>query len=177
MKNLARQKMNKQKGFTLIELVVVIVILGILAVTAAPKFINVQDDAKTATLKAVKASMQSASTLIHSKALIVGREGAVSSATAYVTVNGVKIQINYGYPLANYAAANAANPGNWGNLLDLNTTEFTMSVVGTQFVVHPADTSAPSTVSATATTTNNCYVYYTQATATLSPTYTVVECM
>ncbi len=34
--------MSKQKGFTLIELVVVIVILGILAVTAAPKFMNLQ---------------------------------------------------------------------------------------------------------------------------------------
>ena len=38
--------MKKQGGFTLIELVVVIVILGILAVTAAPRFLNLQDDAK-----------------------------------------------------------------------------------------------------------------------------------
>lgn len=38
--------MKKQAGFTLIELVIVIIILGILAVTAAPKFLNLQDDAR-----------------------------------------------------------------------------------------------------------------------------------
>ena len=43
--------MKKQGGFTLIELVVVIVILGILAVTAAPKFLNLQDDAKNSGVK------------------------------------------------------------------------------------------------------------------------------
>ena len=41
----------KKNGFTLIELVVVIVILGILAVVAAPKFMNLQNDARNASLK------------------------------------------------------------------------------------------------------------------------------
>ncbi|MDW3189737.1 type II secretion system protein, partial [Vibrio sp. Vb0932] len=43
--------MKKQTGFTLIELVVVIVILGILAVTAAPRFLNLQNDAREARLE------------------------------------------------------------------------------------------------------------------------------
>ncbi|ACJ27327.1 MSHA pilin protein MshA [Shewanella piezotolerans WP3] len=50
--------MNKQNGFTLIELVVVIIILGILAVTAAPKFINLQGDARVSTLQGMKAAIQ-----------------------------------------------------------------------------------------------------------------------
>ncbi|CAK6715203.1 18.1 kDa type 4 prepilin, structural subunit of mannose-sens (fragment) [Vibrio harveyi] len=40
----------RNKGFTLIEMVVAIVLLGILAVTAAPRFLNLQDDARDATL-------------------------------------------------------------------------------------------------------------------------------
>lgn len=49
--------MKRQGGFTLIELVVVIVILGILAVTAAPRFLNLQDDARESALQGLKGAM------------------------------------------------------------------------------------------------------------------------
>ncbi|PKI13287.1 hypothetical protein CXF71_20905 [Colwellia sp. 12G3] len=81
---------TSQKGFTLIELVVVIVILGILAVTAAPKFIDLTGDAKASVIKAVEGSLNSAADMAHAKALVAGTEvGPLSIAGANITfVNG-----------------------------------------------------------------------------------------
>jgi len=149
-----------QQGFTLIELVVVIVILGILAVTAAPKFINLQDDAHTGTLNAIKASMQSASTIVHSKALIAGEQ---EKATSTVNVNGTAEPIAYGYPRSNDAAALTS----WGNLLDVDTTnDFAMITLGTSVVIHPISKTAPTAISDTQSSTNSCYAYYTESTGT-----------
>ncbi len=55
--------MRRQNGFTLIELVVVIVILGILAVTAAPKFINLEGDARAAAVEGVAGAAASAASI------------------------------------------------------------------------------------------------------------------
>ncbi|OQK62680.1 putative membrane protein [Vibrio vulnificus] len=52
--------MKNKQGFTLIELVVVMIILGILSVTAAPRFLNLQSDARKSTLEATKGALESA---------------------------------------------------------------------------------------------------------------------
>jgi MSHA pilin protein MshA len=92
MKQLTNNSFSKQKGFTLIELVVVIVILGILAATAAPKFIDLTGDARTSVMKGVQGSINSAVNLAHSKALVAGETGGTGEIKIgdkfYALVNG-----------------------------------------------------------------------------------------
>ncbi|MGO2497035.1 MAG: type II secretion system protein [Vibrio litoralis] len=91
--------MKKQGGFTLIELVVVIVILGILAVTAAPKFLNLQDDAKVSAVKGLAGAMKGAAGITYGKAAVRGVESLDAGASgASITIGDDTVNLKFGYP-------------------------------------------------------------------------------
>lgn len=87
--------MNKQAGFTLIELVLVIVILGILAATAIPRFSDLSTDARRAALQGMEAGIRSAAALARATQLAQG----LGSSTS-VTMEGTSVAMANGYPTA-----------------------------------------------------------------------------
>ena len=87
--------LKQTRGFTLIELVVVIVILGILAATAAPKFIDLTGDAKKSIVQGVQGALNSAADLAHAKALV---ESKTASSGQSIIVDGETINLINGWP-------------------------------------------------------------------------------
>ncbi|MDM7322158.1 MAG: prepilin-type N-terminal cleavage/methylation domain-containing protein [Gammaproteobacteria bacterium] len=91
---------RQQRGFTLIELIIVIVILGILAAIALPKFLNLQRDARIAQLAAMEGSMKAAAAIVYGKALAAGTVDTNSANVVFaVNSDGVtNVTLDYGYP-------------------------------------------------------------------------------
>lgn len=167
----------QQRGFTLIELIIVIVILGILAVTAAPRFIDLSSDANASVLRGVQAAVQSGAQLVYARSAIAGEQtnAAAGDATSQVSVGGQTVETDFGYPDAE--AATDATLGGWVQIdlandfvLTIGTAAGTTPDVGSFGIAQ--GTTAPDYSDAT----QDCYVIYTEAAdANSSPTVTVTD--
>lgn len=84
--------MKRQQGFTIIEMIVVIVVLGILAATAIPRFASVGTEARIATMQGVAGSMNSAREVIRAKWYAAGS----TSLATVAAVDGTSIAVTTG---------------------------------------------------------------------------------
>lgn len=148
MKNI----MKKQSGFTLIELVIVIIILGILAATAVPKFVDLQGDARASAMRGMKGALEGAATLTYSKAAIDGHE--TDDGTGGFDV--ANVDIVFGYPAGTVNALEEA--------VSLDTLDWSISAASGTAIISAF--SGPA----------NCQVTYVQAVDSASrPTITVTD--
>jgi MSHA pilin protein MshA len=167
-----KQPMNKQAGFTLVELIIVIVILGILAVTAAPRFLNLQGDANASTLEGLQGSIRSGMNIVNGKSIIASTHK--KDADLVSVDSGANVPIVYGYPAATEAAFEAFLDVEFAadDTADFNLVETSNGTNGTTDAgAVPKVTIYPNSYTATgdATTDDKCRIEYTQATATTGP--------
>ncbi len=87
--------MGNQRGFTLIELVMVIVVLGILAAVALPRFAELSSDARKSNVDALEGAIRAAMSSTYAKSMVEGEE---THASKQVTIQGVNLDTVYGYP-------------------------------------------------------------------------------
>lgn len=143
---------RKSAGFTLIELVVVITILGILAAFALPRFIALDTQARVATVNGLLGSVKSGAALARALSM-------ATSSSASVTMEGQTVNLVNSYPDAGATGiANAVNTA---------TADFTFTAGA------PVATGTATWTKTGAPTPANCVVSYTPALAGASPTVTV----
>ncbi|CDT39714.1 putative V10 pilin [Vibrio coralliirubri] len=154
------------RGFTIIELVVVIVILGIVSVTAASKFLNLQTDARISTLNGLKGGMEGASAMLYGKTSVLGLDKA---ASASVNIEGDDILVAYGYPAA-------MNQETWSMLIESTFLDAEWGVGNADWYFTNSNHADGKIIYAPASRKkegDNCYLEYQEATETTTPVFTL----
>lgn len=153
------------QGFTLIELVVVIVVLGILAATALPKFVSLSKDAKIAVLTQVNVSVKTANDFMFLKSNMpsyAAQPVPNRSDLIDVDTNG---DGNYDTRLKWHYLDNT----DIEERIDL-TSDLVIEYQGIDFTYIGYDADSDNQVR-----DDNCYFKYTQATQTVAPIYEIID--
>jgi MSHA pilin protein MshA len=140
-------------GFTLIELVVVIVVLGIIASIAIPRFANISENARIASANGLLGAVRAASALVFAQAQVQG-------LTSSITMEGQTVNLSNGYP----DATTTPGPGIVSALSAVAGYTITQTTAPPGAVIFQVQ-GAP--------TGSTCAVTYVGATATVGPTITV----
>ena len=144
--------MQKQKGFTLIELVVVIVILGVLAAVALPRFMNATNDAHSAAVSGTGGALAAGVALVRSQWELNRAKGTTANTNVAGFGDGTVDASNSGWPIGT---------------TDANTTPDCVEIW--KGVMQG---SAPSVVASTATTTTG-FDYVASGTTTCTYAYSL----
>jgi len=147
-------------GFTLIEMILVIIVLGIISATAAPKFIDLTTDARLSALQGLKGALVSANNLVNVKAILSGVERDKFDIVGNDGIDlggGVMLDTQYGY-IRSHGYDIYLSLG-----MSADSTQWLIPITGYVTEINITPANAPE----------NCYLTYTQATAN-NPSATII---